>query len=284
MNPGVKLLAEIGVAATAALGALAWLRSRGQPRFPYMAHDLPDADYAAMAARPGWRAHSLRISSRITLRGLLRDPDTPGGPWILYFGGNSAAVLREGQQILDALCAGQGWGAALWAYRGFDCSGGKPSPAALLDDGLVSYRALLAECGGRPNAVHVIGFSLGTSIASAVAARARPGPPASLLLLAPLTRIHVGGRMRPWLHAYETIRWLAGIASPVLVIHGVEDTALSVAGARTVAAALGSRAQLLELPGIGHVDLPRSAAAQQAIRTFILQHARRARLECGTAG
>jgi pimeloyl-ACP methyl ester carboxylesterase len=275
MSPGFKVLATLGVVATAALGALGLLRSRRQPRFPYMAHNLPDADYAALAAAPGWRAHSLGVASGVTLRGLLRDPAVPAGPWILYFGGNSAQALMEGQQMLEALCAGPGWGAAVWAYRGFDSSGGKPHPAALLDDGLAAFRAVVAECGAAPQGVHVIGFSLGTSIAAAVAARARAAPPASLVLLAPLTRIYVGGRLQPRLHAYETTRWLAGIASPVLVVHGVEDTALSVAGARTVAGAVRPRAELLELPGIGHADLPLSAAAQHAMRTFILRHSLR---------
>jgi uncharacterized protein len=273
MNHGFKVLAGIGIAAAAALGALGVLRSRRQPRFSYMAHSLPDTDYAALAAKPGWRAHNLRICAGVTLRGLMRDPAVPASPWILYFGGNSGRLLMESQQVLDALCAEQGWGGAVWAYRGFDSSGGRPGPAALLDDGLAAYRALMAECNLTPASVHVIGFSLGTSIAAAVAARARPALPASLVLLAPLTRIHVGGRLRPWLHTYETIRWLAGIASPALVIHGVQDTALSPAGARTAAGALGSRAELLELPGIGHVDLPLSAVAQEAMRNFILRHA-----------
>jgi uncharacterized protein len=273
MNPGFTILAGTVLALAGALGVLGLLRSRGQPRFPYMARRLSDADYAAMAARPGWRAHGLAVAPGVTLQGLVRDPDRRGNPWILFFGGNSAQSLLEGQQMLDALCAGQGWGGAVWAYRGFDSSQGRPNPAALVNDGLVAYRALLAECSLKPDAVHVIGFSLGTSVAAAVAAHARVQPPASLVLLAPLTRIHVGERAQLRLHAYETTRWLEGIASPVLVIHGVNDTALSVECGRAVAGALGSRAQLLELPDTGHQDLPLSAIAQQAMRAFIDRHA-----------
>jgi hypothetical protein len=39
-----------------------------------------------------------------------------------------------------------------------------------------------------------------------------------------------------------------------------------------VAAALGSQAALVELPGIGHLDLPQAPAALNAIRGFIAAH------------
>jgi uncharacterized protein len=275
MIPSFKVLAGIVVALTGGLVALGLLRSRRQPRFPYMANRLSDADRAALAARPGWRAHDLAVAPGVVLHGLVRDPATRTEPWVLFFGGNSARALLEGQQVLDALCARQGWGGAVWAYRGFDSSGGTPKPSALLDDALTTYRTLLKERSLRPDAVHVIGFSLGTSMAAAVAARAHAQPPASLVLLAPLTRIYLGARLQPLLHGYETTRWLEHITSPVLVIHGVHDAALGIEGARAVAAALGPRATLLELPDTGHQDLPLSAAAQQAMRTFIDRHAAR---------
>ncbi len=205
----------------------------------------------------------------------MRQPATPDSPWVLFFNGNSAQMLREGQQVLDALCAQQGWGGAVWAYRGFDSSGGTPDPATLEDDGFKAYSALLAELKIQPDAVHLVGFSLGTSIAAAVAARASGNPPASLTLLAPMTRLYLGERTQLRLHRYETAKWLGRITSPTLVIHGAQDATLGVENGRAVAQALGPRAQLLELPGLGHYELPMSPAAQDATRTFISQHATR---------
>ncbi|MEJ0099026.1 MAG: alpha/beta hydrolase [Pseudomonadota bacterium] len=270
----VKVVAGIAIVVIGvALATLGYLRSRMLPRFPYMARPLSDADYAAMAARPGWRAVKLDVAPGVELRGLLREPATPAGPWVIFFNGNSATVLHEGQQVLDALCADHGWGGIVWGYRGFDSSRGAPDPASLEDDGFKAYTALLADQKIRPGAVHIVGFSLGTSVAAAVAARASAQPPASLTLLAPMTHLYLGERTQLRLHRYETEKWLPQIASPTLVIHGDKDATLDVGNGRAVAAALGSRASLLVLPGIAHYELPLTPAAQDAMRTFIEAHA-----------
>ena len=265
-----------GVAAIAlacALGTVAYLRLHEQPRFPYLAHTLSDTDYAAMAAKPGWRPQRLTVAAGVELRGLRRDPATAGGPWILFFAGNDQRMLSQSQLILDGLCAERGWGGSVWAYRGFDSSGGTPDPAALTADGIAEYLALLTEERIQPSAVHLVGFSLGTSIAAAVAAQAHKEPPATLTLLAPMTVLYMGGRTQLRLHRYETSKWLARIASPTLVLHGTRDTVLNVENGRTVAQTLESRATFLELPELGHLDLPTSQAAQAAVRAFISQHA-----------
>ena len=103
---GIVALVLAGV-----VGTLGWLRARMQPRFPYAARPLSDADYATMAAKPGWSAHQLRVAPGVELRGLLRKPASPESPWVLFFVGNSPHMLQEGQQFLDALCGPQSWGA-----------------------------------------------------------------------------------------------------------------------------------------------------------------------------
>jgi pimeloyl-ACP methyl ester carboxylesterase len=261
------------VALTSALGTISLLRSSRQPRFHYNAHPLSDADYGTLAAKPGWRKHRFSVSPSVALRALLREPATPAGPWILFFNGNSAQMLSEGQHVLDALCTERGWGGVVWAYRAFDSSGGTPSPAAIEDDGFKVYTELLTGQKILPDAVHLVGFSLGTSIAAAVAARACRRPPASLTLLAPFTKLYLGKRMQLFLHRYETSKWLDEIASPVLVIHGSLDATLKVEGGRAVAKTLGSRATLLELPELGHCELPTSPTALDAMRAFITRHA-----------
>ncbi len=274
MTSRFNMLVGIAVAVLAvAVVTLGYLRSRMQPRFPYMTNPLSDADYAAMAAKPGWRAQRLSVAPGVALRGLLREPATPAGPWILFFSGNSPHLLAESQQVIDAICAERGWGGVVWAYRGFDSSGGAPDPQALAADGFKSYLQLLSEHHIKPDAVHVVGYSLGTSIATAVVAQAYQDPPASLTLLAPMTTLYIGARSQLRLHRYETTRWLGKVASPTLVIHGRLDGTLSVENGRAVAQALGSRASLLELPELGHLELPMSPAAQQAMHAFISRHA-----------
>jgi pimeloyl-ACP methyl ester carboxylesterase len=260
------------VVLAAAFGTFGYMRAHERPRFLYEARALSDSDYGAMAAKPGWRQQRLTVAAGVELRGLRRAPLTPGGPWILFFSGNSAHMLGESQQLLDALCAERGWGGIVWAYRGFDSSGGSPDPAALTADGFTAYSSLLTAEKIQPSAVHVVGFSLGTSIAAAVAAHAYQQPPATLILLAPMTVLYMGDRTQLRLHRYETSKWLERIASPTLVVHGARDTTLEVGYGRTVAAALGARAKLLEVPELGHQDLLMSQAVQVAVRAFISQH------------
>jgi len=267
------LIGMASVALAGALGTLGYLRLHEQPRFPYVAHPQTDADFAALAAKPGWRRQHLSVAPGIELRGLRRQPAAPGGPWILFFGGNSARMLGDGQEALDAWCAEQGWGAIEWAYRGFDSSGGSPDPAALIADGVRAYRQLLTAENIAPSAVHVVGFSLGTSIAAAVAAQAHGHPPATLTLLAPMTVLYMGERTQVRLHRYETLKWLQDIANPTLVVHGAQDRILRVENGRTVATLLGSRATLLEPAGLGHEELPTSRAVQSALQAFVSQHA-----------
>jgi pimeloyl-ACP methyl ester carboxylesterase len=260
------------VALTGALGTLGLWRSSKRPRFHYNAHSLSEADYCAIATKPGWHEHRFSAAPGVELRGLLREPAAPTGPWVLFFNGNSAQMLSEGQLVLDALCTELGWGGVVWAYRGFDSSAGTPDPASLADDGFRIYSQLVAERNIPPNCMHLVGFSLGTSIAAAVAARACQRPPASLTLLAPFTKLYLSERRHLLLHRYETSKWLDRIASPVLVVHGSRDTTLKVEDGRAVAEALASRATLLELPELGHCELPLSPAAQDAMRAFITKH------------
>src|SRR6185369_16969911 len=233
---------------------------------------LSAADYAALAAKPGWQAQQIKVAPGIELRGLVREPAAPAGPWVMFFSGYSPNVLRDGQQFLDALCAERGWGGIVLAYRGYDSSGGTPDSKTLIDDGFKAYRALLADRKVPSRAVHLVGFSMGTSMAAGVAAQASAQPPGSLTLLAPMTLLYHGDRLQLRLHRYETLKWLPQIANPVLVIHGVKDTTLPVGNGRIVAEALGSRATLLELPDVGHLELPQTPAALDAIRGFIVAH------------
>jgi hypothetical protein len=237
-----------------------------------MATPLAATGFASLASRPGWEPHDINVAPGITLRGLLRKPASRTSPWVVFFNGNSAHLLGDGQKVLDALCAERGWGAAIWAYRGFDSSGGSPSPADIENDAFKAYTRLLDEQEISPGSVHLLGFSLGTDIAAAVAARAADHPPASVTLLAPMTRLYMGGRLQLSLHRYDTSKWLAGIASPVLIIHGVDDATLPVQNGRAIAASLGSRARLLEIPGMDHYGLPLSGMALDAVAGFIDQH------------
>src|SRR5438105_4059106 len=84
--------AVLAAAAVVIAGVLA-LRSRGVPRFRYIPFPLSEQAYATLAARPGWSARSLEVAPGVRLRGLIRKPASAGGPWVLFFPGNSDSQL-----------------------------------------------------------------------------------------------------------------------------------------------------------------------------------------------
>jgi pimeloyl-ACP methyl ester carboxylesterase len=273
-----RMLTIAGAAGAAVLVVVGLVvrNSRKVRRFEYYAAPLSAEGYAQIAARPGWSARPIDVAPGVTLRGIVRRPTRADAPWLLFFGGNGGSVLADAQRTIEAVRGGEDWGAATWAYRGFDSSTGTPGPEALASDAWAVYTRLLEDEKLTPSRVHVVGFSLGTSFAASIAARAASTPPASLTLLAPMTAldIMVGGKYLGDAHRYETTPYLDAITTPTLVVHGSADEALPVDYGRAVAQRLGSRAQYTEIPGVKHAQLVETPEALGAVRAFIKSHAR----------
>jgi predicted alpha/beta hydrolase family esterase len=277
----------VGVALAALVAA--WLvgaRLQRVPRFPYLAAPLSESEYMVLATRPGWHAELLAVGGgaaahetvggRLDLRGLAAAPTDPDAPWVLFFDGNSRTILADGQRFLDALRkAGLAdAGAGVWAYRGFDGNAGIPSALALAEDGWDAYSRLIARRALPPRQVHVVGFSIGTSVAVAVAARARGATElASLSLIAPMTELDMLHEGHPGTaDRYENLTRLDGVSAPVLVVHSRDDKTLPAAGARLIADRLGDRAHYVEVNGVDHNQMLGSPAVADAVREFIVRH------------
>ncbi len=270
------VLALAGLAVLTLAVLLPRWSQRGLLRFPVFAAPLSEADYAALGSRPGWQTRVLEVAPGVRVRGLVRPPQRPDAPAVLFFAGNSHAQLAEGQRFLETLGGAQGYGLAVFAYRGFDGSEGTPTSEALRADGLAVYAHLAQGEWRAAGPLHVVGFSLGTGVALGVAAHAAP---ASLTLLAPFTELTV---VRPSPFArllpgdrYDTRPALAQVRSPALVVHGSADSSLPVEMGRQVHAALGPTARYVELPGVEHVPLLSDPRALQAVRELVEAHAPR---------
>jgi acetyl esterase/lipase len=267
--------------AVGGVAALLLLRPRNPLRFTYATGLLPDANYAALAAKPGWQKWSLRLSDGVVLNGLVRRPTQPDAPWVLFYPGNDPAQLTTGQQAVETIIAGETWGGAVISYRGFDGSGGIPHIDELRRDGLEIFDGLRTAEHLQPAQVHLAAFSIGGNIASHVTSQlaARNTPAASLSLMASVYDIAM---IRPsWyarLDAGDDLKTgpdLAGVPAPVLVLQGSADEALvgNVQG-KAIAAALGAKAEYIELPGVGHVALLFNADALSQVHRFVAAHLR----------
>lgn len=239
--------------------AAAWLLAPKLHRFAYWIDHKTAAEVDALATG-GWRVDRLPVADGATLVGLVRPPAAPTARWILFVPGNSTALLAGFRAELDRLRGDADVGLAFWAYRGFEASTGTPTPAALADDLLRQWERL-RELGAAPDRTEIWGYSLGTPLAVQLAARLgeRGEAPRRLVLAAAAARIAVMrhgafGRFLP-ADVYDATASLAAVPCPTVVVHGSVDDALPIDGARALAAALGARATLHELPGKGHLDL-----------------------------
>jgi pimeloyl-ACP methyl ester carboxylesterase len=249
---------------------------RRRLRFPYLSRPIAGSAYDALAAHPGWAKTKLEVAPGISLNGLIRRPTSPSAPWVLYYPGNDASQLTQGQAFLLRLAGERDYGMAVFAYRGYDSSSGTSSLAGIAADAPEILSRLCATEHIAPERVHVMGFSIGGHFAvhavrGAVAQNRRPK---TLTLLASVNDIVMYHRSR-WEKLspgedYQTAPLLADVPAPVLVLQGSGDKTFGGAEqGRAIAAALGARATYHELPGVDHVALLSDAAALDLVRDFV---------------
>jgi pimeloyl-ACP methyl ester carboxylesterase len=275
---GLGLLGVLVVVA-AALPVFERVFGRTRLRFPYLGQPISDAAYAELASKPGWARTRLSVAPGIELNGLLRRPGSKEAPWVLFYPGNDESQLRMGQLFLSRLAAERDWGLAVFAYRGYDSSGGKSELDGIRADAPEIFVRLCSAEGLTPSRVHIAGFSIGGHFAvhAARGVAAKGQRAASLTLLASVDDIVMFPRS-PWEKLspgddYQTRPYLEGVPPPVLVLQGTADSALQGPDqGRAIAGALGKRAEYLELPGVEHEALLENEPALERARKFVLDH------------
>lgn len=177
---------------------------------------------------------------------------------LLYCHGN-AATLADFVE-LAAGCRRQGLAFFVFDYRGYGASEGRPTEEGLARDARAAWRWL----AGRGLAARTVlyGQSLGAAVASRLAGEV---PVAGLVLEAAFPSTWWMARLHyPWLlvpeafvrDRFATIRHLARVRCPVLVIHGERDLVSPLRYGRMVFDAAREPKEFLPVPGSGHNDLP----------------------------
>lgn len=231
-------------------------------------------------ARDGgaWKAEHLAVEGGVELVGLVRAPTSSVASTLLVFGGNGSSISGN-RWIIDTIDSMDEHGAAVFAYRGYDGSGGSPSEPALKSDARAIVRFLVEQRGFDRSTLVLIGQSLGTGVASYVAAElSKEGtPPRGLVLLSPYTSIaRVFDDVVPiipvgWAvtDSWDTASLVRDIACPVLIVHGDADDLISIEHGRRLTALFGARARLVEVPGAGHNGLFEDLRTTAVIRTML---------------
>ena len=193
---------------------------------------------------------------------------SPGQPTLLYFHGQAGNLARRSERIRGYRAAGLG--VLIMAYRGFSGSSGTPSERANVADGLFAYDWLHAE-GVTAGDIVIYGESLGTGVAVQVAAqRGLSG----LVLDSPFTALaDLAAERHPLLPVrrflldrYETLRHVAKVHAPVLVLQGEKDQIVPLPMACKVFEAMSGPKRMVTFPEGRHLDHSRYGSFDVLLR------------------
>lgn len=253
------------------VGGVVLYQAQDKLVFPQTVNTIvpPDADHPADLAYL-----SLTTPDGVTLNGLGFNLH-PGVPQLLIaFGGNAHDVTGMVRFLRDSVVAGRDVAVAGYSYRGYPNalgrpSGGHPSEANLHADARLIYDTLTAEY--HPQQVGVVGYSLGTAVATRLAVER---PVAAVALAAPFASIL---RIAQSLYHIYPVAWMLNhpfkleddighIAAPVTVISSPAD-GLIPPGHIGILAARNPSASFVTLnPPVGHSDVLNHPAIPALLR------------------
>lgn len=205
------------------------------------------------------------------LRGWVLNPGKPAA--VLYFGGNAERIEHNREDFARMF---PGRSVYLVAYRGFGASSGEPGEAVLVPDALAVFDHV--QNLHREQGVVVIGRSLGSGVASQVAAQR---PVERLALITPFdsmvgtAKAHYPFFPVDWLleERYESAKALRGFAKPVLVLHGGRDEIVPEENTQRLIASLraGSRADpsIVRIADADHNDISSHPEYASALSAFV---------------
>lgn len=180
---------------------------------------------------------------------------SPGSfPALLWFYGNGENIASIWPVLRDF----QPPGAALLVldYPGYGASDGRATEAGVYETAEAAYGHLRARAGVDTARIFVYGRSLGTAVASYVAAR---HPVAGLILESPFTNAAEMSRQHYRLFPRAVLRLgldnvarVALVRCPVLIFHGTSDRLVPIEMGRLVAAAAAGPVELVPIQGAGH--------------------------------
>ena len=188
-------------------------------------------------------------------------PADPRGTFLVWHGNAGAAVDRV--YYVHAL-ERRGFRVILVEYPGYGGRSGRLGEASFVDDALAATR-LARETYGGP--LFLVGESLGTGVAAAVAARFADVD--GVLLITPFASLaDVAQSAYPWLPAkllirdrFDSVAHLRDYAGPVALAVAERDEVVPPAHAMRLHESIASPKRLWTFAGLGHNDWPSDPGA-----------------------
>jgi len=243
--------------------------------FPSPLPSAPLADWVDA----GGRTTVTVDSAGTTLRGwLYPGSDSSSKLVVLYFYGNGGTI--DSYDGFMHKVAALGPRVIGFDYRGYGFSSGAADLLTIRQDALLEFD-LASQISGDPGHVVVLGFSMGTAVASYVASQRKVG---ALALIAPIATAaeeyvfySIANGMSPAEAAnivpapdshqvFDEVDLVDKSTAPLVVIHGDQDDQVSYPqGKEVLAASTGNPKRLVTLPGIHHNDAPMQPATFDAL-------------------
>jgi uncharacterized protein len=184
--------------------------------------------------------------------------DAGDRPTVIYFYGNGACMAYS-TGVLDELRR-SGVNCIVPEYPGYGMSPGRPSESGCYAAADAAYDYLIARNDINPKKIVAMGWSLGGAVAIDLASRRDI---AGVITLSAFTSMPaIAHQLIPWLpvslilkYRFDNVDKLAGISSPILIIHGTRDELVPFAMAAKLAAAAKGKVTRYNAEGAGHNDI-----------------------------
>ncbi len=220
--------------------------------------------------------HRLRRPDGAVLEGWSATPiDGPPEGALLYFGGRNENVAWAA----DMASFNPGWAIHAFNYRGFGASSGRASERRAKADARAIHDAIAARASMANLAL--VGRSLGTAIALALARDVRDARPARLVLMSPFDSVADVVRTRPlgrvvaglMTQRFACADLAAAHIGETLVLLAEHDASIPHDRSRALCARLPRAPIVRVVSGTTHQSLPRSAGVQAEIARFLASNA-----------
>jgi len=215
---------------------------------------------------------SLSLTREQAIKGWLLRPRQGRAlcPGIIYYGGRTEEVswLRAAAQWFPKHAV------LALNYRGYGESEGAPSEQGLFADGLAQFDWLAAQPGVDPKAIVLVGRSLGTGVASYVAAKR---PAERVVLITPYDSLLAVARRRFWFtplslllrHKFKSVDYARTNRQPCLALLAEHDDVVPEVHTHRLMAAWAGAKKLVRIPRTTHLDIPYQAATLAAVAYWL---------------
>ena len=207
----------------------------------------------------------------VSLHGWIIRSEHPSTVWMIMFHGNAGNISGREEYYVGMRALGMNVVAI--DYRGYGKSGGKPNEAGLYKDAIACYDFLIREFRVDANRIVVFGHSLGSAVASYLAAERSVG---ALIVEGALTSVaEMGQELYPFLpvrllvcNTFDSMTHMGRISCPVLFLHAREDEIIPIKHGRRLYERVEAEKSFVELSR-HHNDAFLDAAYFPAVQNFL---------------